>query len=289
MPKKYKVILIDSSVNRYGYRIAPSGVHLSNYAKNPVLLVDHLRGAQNVIGSCRAYLENGILYGELEFDPNDAFALQIESKFDNGYLNAVSVWIEPTKVLEAIGGELMKVLESELLEVSIVDIPGNANSVKLQYKGAIGQNAINYKLNLNYMNYTEIAFRLGLAATATEQEILAAIGALQDSRIVSLLSMGRLRGTVTDTNEASLRTLARLSYSDVETIVMQSQPAAANSQPAPQPQLSVNSLLNHTNDDNRTAWTIVDWQKRDSKGLLAMKKTNESAYNQLIDNYLKQE
>jgi hypothetical protein len=252
------------------------------------LLVDHLRGAQNVIGSCRAYLENGILYGELEFDPNDAFALQIESKFDNGYLNAVSVWIEPTKVLEAIGGELMKVLESELLEVSIVDIPGNANSVKLQYRGAINQNAINYKLNLDYMNYTEIAFRLGLAATATEQEILAAIGALQDSRIVSLLSMGRLRGTVTDTNEASLRTLARLSYSDVETIVMQSQPAAANSQPAPQPQPSVNSLLNRTNDDNRTAWTIVDWQKKDSKGLLAMKKTNESAYNQLVDNYLKQ-
>lgn len=281
MPKRYKVVLIDNSINRYGYQIVPSGVNLSNYSKNPVLLVDHLRGARNVIGSCRAYLEGGVLCGELEFDPNDAFASQIEGKFANGYLNAVSVWIEPTKVLEAITGETMKVLSAELLEVSIVDIPGNANSVRLNYKGAINQNAINYKLNLEYMSYGEIALRLGLPATATEQDILAAISALQDSRIASLLSMGRLRGSVTDTNEASLRTLARLSYGDVETIVMQSQPTPTNLQ-------SINSLLNRNDGDNRAGWTLVDWQKKDSKGLLSMKKNNEPIYNQLVDNYLKQ-
>lgn len=271
MPKKYKVILIDNSVNRYGYRIAPNGVHLSNYAKNPVLLVDHLRGARNVIGSCRAYLENSILYGELEFDPNDVFALQIESKFDNGYLNAVSVWIEPTKVLEAIGGEMMRVIESELLEVSIVDIPGNANSVKLNYRGAINQNAINYKLGLNIIdNMDEIKLSLGLPASANEADIIGAIKKLQSERIETLLSLGKLRGTITDANCETYRNLAKLSYGDVVTLVNGD---VAKTVVAPQPQpVSINNLLNRQQspESERANWTLADWRKNDAEGLIKL-------------------
>ena len=63
-----KVRISDESVNCYGTRIITSGIDLTQYERNPVLLYMHDR-SQGVVGLVKNLkVENGELTGEIEFD-----------------------------------------------------------------------------------------------------------------------------------------------------------------------------------------------------------------------------
>jgi HK97 family phage prohead protease len=118
--------------DRYG-DIVGQNWELSAYERNPIILFNHNPAAMP-IGKGRAYVEDGRLMIDVEFDQNDDDAKKIESKVRGGYINAVSVGFQP---LEAVlrsalpDGHKYKSKKgyyypkSELLEVSIVTIPAN--------------------------------------------------------------------------------------------------------------------------------------------------------------------
>jgi hypothetical protein len=50
--------------------------------------------------------------------------------------------------------------------------------------------------------------------------------------------------------------------------------------------LPANAGKESTGED-RSSWTIVDWQKKDEKGLAEIQKTTPEVYNQMYENYYK--
>jgi len=135
-------IFSDDSVDRYGDRIEARGWKLENFEANPVALFGHdASSVENVIGrATNVRVEGNRLVGEIEFmeaavNPNAEIVYQMVK---GGYLHAVSVGFQPldwamTKDKTRPGGIDFK--RQELLEISIVPIPANANAL-VQAKAA---------------------------------------------------------------------------------------------------------------------------------------------------------
>jgi HK97 family phage prohead protease len=128
----------DGLPDRYQDRVSPKGWQLDSYNANPVILYNHdefagsLVGAPMLpIGKGRAYVEGDALFVDVEFDQGDEFAKKVEAKVAGGFLNAVSVRYLMTKYQENdLGG--YDSLEQDLLEISVVTIPGNQRAVRVK-------------------------------------------------------------------------------------------------------------------------------------------------------------
>lgn len=139
-----RIILSDSSLNRYGYRVLTEGIDYTAFEKNPILLYMHFRdegspywGTYKAIGHWKDIrMEEGKLSAEPVFDKVDELSQTIAAKFEAGTFNAASVGI---RILATSGekeylvpGQTREtVTKCELMEASIVDIPANANAVRL--------------------------------------------------------------------------------------------------------------------------------------------------------------
>lgn len=146
-----EVILSDESLNIYGFRIITEGIDLSAFEKNPIMLYDHAR--RDYVNNTDIILpigkwnnlkkKNGQLIGEPEFDQDDEFAKKVGRKFEKGYLNAASVGFPAFDAIEISEDPDLKlpgqygptITKCVLREVSITDIPGNHNCVKMSYQG----------------------------------------------------------------------------------------------------------------------------------------------------------
>ena len=139
-----RIILSDSSLNRYGYRVLTSGMLLEAFKKNPVMLYMHFRDEGSPIwGETKAIglwediqLEGDGLSAIPVFDKVDQLSKDIAAKYEAGTYNAASVGIRiiatsANKDLLVPGQTRETVTESELMEASIVDIPANSNAVRL--------------------------------------------------------------------------------------------------------------------------------------------------------------
>jgi HK97 family phage prohead protease len=131
-------VFSDDSVDRYGDTIDARGWLLDNFKANPVALFGHDASCvENVIGrASNVRIEGNRLVGEIEFmeasvNPNAECAYQMVK---GGFLHAVSVGFQPldwalTKDKGRPGGIDFK--RQELLEISLVPIPANANALVL--------------------------------------------------------------------------------------------------------------------------------------------------------------
>lgn len=139
-----RIILSDSSLNRYGYRVLTEGIDYSAFAKNPILLYMHFRdegspywGTYKAIGHWEDIrVEDGVLSAEPVFDKVDELSQTIAAKFEAGTFNAASISIRilatsSEKEFLVPGQTRETVTKCELMEASIVDIPANANAVRL--------------------------------------------------------------------------------------------------------------------------------------------------------------
>lgn len=135
-----EVIISTETVNCYGTRVLTSGIDVSQYKRNPVLLWMHRRafeGDSMPIGKVENLrVEDGKLIGTPVFDQTDDFAKRIESKWENGYLRMASAGLEPLETssdpsLVSDGQTRETIIRSKLIEVSIVDIGGNDEALQL--------------------------------------------------------------------------------------------------------------------------------------------------------------
>lgn len=135
-----EVIISTEAVNSYGSRVLTSGIDVSQYEKNPVLLWMHRRSWERdampigIIENLR--IEGDKLIGTPVFDQNDEFAKKIESKWENGFLRMASAALEAIetsaeKALILPGQSRETITKSKLIEVSIVDIGANDEALQL--------------------------------------------------------------------------------------------------------------------------------------------------------------
>ncbi len=273
--KRHKFTLSDESVNSYGGRVITEGIDLIKFRKNPVALWMHRRYSNDdlPIGKWENLkVEDGKLVGELVFDQEDEFAQRLESKVEQGILSAVSIGFRITKLSEdkadvVKGQTMMTITGSELMEVSLVDIPSNGNAVKLyDADGEVVElNACaelpNYmklwaeeKPNDKNMDIVKLCALMGLKSDASEQEVVDCIGKLMQlkSDNESLKSklqeneaelkkhaedkvdvlLGQFKNVVTDDNREQFRQLALVNYDSVKQVLSsQSELLKLNSQP----------------------------------------------------------
>lgn len=206
-------IITTSGLNCYGGRVLTSGGVLTQFEKNPVLLYMHRRGFDGKtmpIGRIENLrIDGDKLIGTPVFDEKDEFAKQIGQKWEDDFLRMFSAGIE---ILETSADpELMlpgqtrpTVTKWRLEEVSVVDIGGNDEALRLSYQGKIlnlfagedseilpilsgkenaeGTAATEASFNNQNKNYCmnkEILQLLGLSETASEQEAVSALRLLK--------------------------------------------------------------------------------------------------------------
>jgi|GEM_PF-2696521 len=136
----YKFKASDGDFDRYSDRLNVKGWRVDGYNANGVVLYNHDDGAsaamtgaepQLPIGKGRVYVEGDALMVDIEFDDEDEFAKKVERKVSKGILNAVSVryLMLPGQYRQNERGGY-DCDAQELLEVSVVTIPGNARAVR---------------------------------------------------------------------------------------------------------------------------------------------------------------
>jgi phage head maturation protease len=120
--------------NTYGFSILTEGIDLTRFLKNPVMLSDHWNSNWNVIGKWfDAKKEGSILTGMPDFDTEDKDTAVIAGKVERGYINACSMGIIfDRESLTVVAGKVI-LTKCELVEVSIVPVPSNANAVRLMH------------------------------------------------------------------------------------------------------------------------------------------------------------
>ena len=121
-------ILSDNSVNSHGFIVKTEGIDTTRFCKNPIMLYNHDRNG-GIIGRWeKLRVVDGKLLADAVFDVKDGLGAMINDKVKRGFINSVSIGMNPLE--ETIENGVRTVIKSELVEVSIVDIPANPNAVK---------------------------------------------------------------------------------------------------------------------------------------------------------------
>ena len=199
MAKRIKVIISNESVNSYGFRVMTSGIDLSQYKRNPILLWMHnrpLRGTTDEVLPLGwvedLEVKDGVLYGVPVIEATDEFSSNILKKWENGTLRMVSPRLEDpvfsTDKKHLVPGQLgATVISCKLYEVSIVDMGANDDALQLYAGGKALKlsSGINYHSdvpqipkNKNMNELQQIALALALGADATLQAVQNQIAAL---------------------------------------------------------------------------------------------------------------
>jgi len=127
-PRKWKFRANDGGYDRYNDRLNVKGWQLDAYNANPVILVNHDDWMLS-IGKGKAFVDGDALMVEIEFDQDDELARRVEKKVEGGFMNAVSVRYLMHDYRDNERGGYDSDAH-ELLEISIVTIPGNQRAVR---------------------------------------------------------------------------------------------------------------------------------------------------------------
>ena len=308
-----RIVISDESLNSYGFWVVTDGIDLSAFLKNPVMLWNHNRddhgtvNAQLPIGIWKDLrIENGVLTGEPVFDEKDEFALKIKQKYEAGILNACSMgfmpleWSDAPEMLKE-GQKVATVTRCRLMEISICDIPSNANATVVLYDensktinlSDLPNMAIGPKIN---DMSKEIALKLGLEENASPQACVEAIQK-KDEKIATLEAENKkLKEHEKAANDAKKAEAVRLLDDAVKTgrIDAKARPqfeklfeldheaakAALAEMPERKP-LTVQPPKGNAGGDERSSWNYLDWMKKDPEGLRKMKTEDPERFKTL--------
>lgn len=302
------LVLSSGKVNRYGFRILPEGIRLDNFKSNPCMLLWHqTQGVLPIARLNNLRLQDGqLICDDPEWDETDELAMKIKSKYDKGMMAACSIQVDIIGYSEdpalLMPGQIRPtVTDCELLEVSMVSVPADAGAVKLSHNHIeqLDLDTILPKLAApesnpknEGMNIEAIALALGLDATATEAEVLAAVAdskqaveQVKKNEIENLVTLAKEKGVVNDENEAAFRVVAASVPTELGQVVQAVKLAAATAPQTLTAKMNQLTAGSHPNADDRDSWTFEDWSKKDPNGLLQLKQTNFEKYKNLAMKY----
>ena len=173
----------DGSLNSYGSVILTSGINIARFERNPIMLYMHDRD-KGVIGRWENIRKEGDkLTAEAVFDEATELGAKVKHQVEGGFLRSASIGIENCKC-ETING-VQTIVECDLIEISIVDVPANENAVKLFRKGWKPVKTLSElekdepdRDNDEGPLRTRIIDVLGLSETVTDKDIIEHIKAL---------------------------------------------------------------------------------------------------------------
>jgi hypothetical protein len=137
------VIISTSALNSQGFRMLTEGAILDDYEENPLLLFNHIRPSgsdKNQIlplgNIVDLKVEGDKIIGYPSFDEDDAFAMSIYKKWENGTLRMASAGAEPIEtssdVKHLLPGQTKEtVTKWKLKETSICDIGSNPEALAI--------------------------------------------------------------------------------------------------------------------------------------------------------------
>lgn len=135
-PRTVRVVCSTGDVDRAGEQIVQSGIDLTAYKTNPVVLFGH--DPMMPIGLASAVgMAAGNLVATIEFAPEGVSqkADEICGLVKNGIVNTVSIGFDPIETEPMIVGKPKgpeRYLRIELMEISFVSIPCNKNALVVQ-------------------------------------------------------------------------------------------------------------------------------------------------------------
>lgn len=188
-----RIRISNETLNSYGFWLMTSGAELDQYRKNPVLLLMHQRG--KIIGQIiDLRVEGAEITGIPVFDEASEESIRAKKQWEAGSLRMCSAGLEIIETSE--DPKLLKqgqtsptVTRWRLIEVSMVDIGANPDSIRLYKDGvqvttlaAAGLNPLpQINKQKSIMELKQLALMLGLKESATEQEVLDKIRKLMET------------------------------------------------------------------------------------------------------------
>jgi len=190
---KKSFVLHDETVNTYGFRMLTSGVDLTEFRKNPVMLLMHGDWSLPIGRWENIRIEDGKILGDPVFDMMDPQGADVAGKVERDFIRMASIGAWPPEevsddpLLKLPGQTLPTVTKWKVREASIVTIGGNHNA--LAFYDAEG-NTIDLtdagtviKL-VDTNNFQNMPFKkiLQLADSATQEEQVAAMRLILSDR-----------------------------------------------------------------------------------------------------------
>ena len=186
MATKKSFVLHDETVNTYGFRMLTSGADLTEFRKNPIMLLNHNDWSLPIGRWENIRIEDGKILADPVFDMKDPQGIEVAGKVERDFVRMASIgaW-PPEEVSEDVflklpGQTLPTVTRWKVREASIVTIGANHNS--LAFYDADG-NTIDLtdagtviKL-VDTNNFQNMPFKkiLQLADSATQEEQISAL------------------------------------------------------------------------------------------------------------------
>lgn len=173
-----KFTVSDETLNSYDSVVLTSGINIARFQRNPIMLYMHDRD-KGVIGRWESITKEGDkLTAEAVFDDGTELGAKVKHQVESGFLRSASIGIENCKC-ETING-VQTIVECDLIEISIVDVPANENAVKLFKKGwkpvktlsELKKNDTAGADDDNTALRTRIIDVLGLSETVTNKDII---------------------------------------------------------------------------------------------------------------------
>ncbi len=130
-----RFVATTSGVKRDGLDIDLEGMAVENFMRNPVFLYVHdYFGERLPLGLVKKItMQKKRMIVTVLFDKDDEFAMEVLRKYDAGFLNAVSIGWETLE----FDRETMRVLESDLLDVSAVPVPGDPDALMMRQRSLL--------------------------------------------------------------------------------------------------------------------------------------------------------
>ena len=170
---KNKFTVSDETLNSYGGVVLTSGINIARFQRNPIMLYMHDR-EKGVIGRWENIIKDGDkLTAEAVFDDATELGAKVKHQVESGFLRSASIGIENCKC-ETING-VQTIVECDLIEISIVDVPANENAVKLfkhGWKPVKTLSELRKEDNGDVTLRTRIIDVLGLSETVTDKDII---------------------------------------------------------------------------------------------------------------------
>ena len=225
-------VVSTESVNKYGYRVLTEGIDTSEFEKNPLMFYNHDRWGKLPIGRWENLRkENNKLVATAVFDDDDEFAQKVKNKVEKRILNACSMGFDAKELSDDAslllpGQKRATVTKSILHEISIVDLPGNGDAMRLKMPnkmlvlgaGIEDENVSQLPIIQRKEDMKKIALALGLPETATEEQAIERIESLHADRAVAIQLLGGL-GEQAGLSKESLLRLAERDFAETLKLV----------------------------------------------------------------------
>lgn len=216
MKKKKSFVLHDESVNTYGFRMLTSGCDLTEFRKNPVMLLNHNDWSTPIGRWENIRVEDGKILADPVFDLSDERGAEIARKVEEDFIRMASIGAWPPAELSDDSALMWPgqsgptVTRWVAREASIVTIGGNhnalafydreGNKIDMTDTSAVIQLVDNHNSSIKMKLLTQM---LQLSDAATESEVANAMRTIISDRDRLKTENVTLTGRIDELNSAA--------------------------------------------------------------------------------------